>query len=46
MGLSTSTGENNMKQSIKNNIIGTLIVGVVIMAGPLLMAIICHVLEV
>ena len=35
-----------MKQSIKNNIIGTLIVGVVIMAGPLLMAIICHVLEV
>lgn len=35
-----------MTQSIKNNIIGTLIVGVVIMAGPLLMAILCHVLEV
>ena len=35
-----------MTKSIKNNIIGTLIVGFVIMAGPLLMAILCQALEV
>ena len=33
MGLSTSTEENNMKQSIKNKIILTLLFGVVTMAA-------------